>query len=254
MTITFGNDNDVIVYALEKIISYARRSQQVFVAQCVWWLASIIGLEQGLVNHIDNLNGRTIDTAEPLPEQDYIPERRNATGKENPIYEEVKVPRGVSSTPRDLEEDKRTDTILDECEEYLKDSRRLREIAALKATGRTLTGLINPTPISKKQLRKKDRVNRNRINPKPSHPKTEGIDNAEIQRRRREGECLRCAWPGNRKGSHRVADCRWPIKLDKGSALFPNSQGYQKSGHQQPTVEDYSLEETSSTESSDDSL
>jgi hypothetical protein len=47
MTITFENDNDVIIYALEKIISYARRTQQIFVAQCVWWLASIIGLEQG---------------------------------------------------------------------------------------------------------------------------------------------------------------------------------------------------------------
>jgi len=254
MAITFENDNDVIIYALEKIISYARRTQQIFAAQCIWWLASLIGLEKGLVIYIDNLNGRTIDTAEPLPEQDYIPERRNATGKKNPIPEEVKVPRGVSSTPRDLEEDKRTDTILDECEEYLKDSKRLREIAALKATGRTLTGLINPTPISKKQLRKKDRVSRNRINPKPSHLKTEGIDNAEIQRRKREGECLRCAWPANRKGSHRVADCRRPIKLDKGSALFPNSQGHQKSNHQQPTVEDNSLEETSSTESSDDSL
>jgi hypothetical protein len=45
MTITFANDNDVIVYALEKIISYTRKSQQIFVAQCMWWLASIIGLE-----------------------------------------------------------------------------------------------------------------------------------------------------------------------------------------------------------------
>jgi hypothetical protein len=55
MTITFENDNDVIVYALEKIISYARRTQQIFVAQCVWWHASIIGLEQGINNYIDNL-------------------------------------------------------------------------------------------------------------------------------------------------------------------------------------------------------
>jgi hypothetical protein len=54
MTITFEHDSDVIVYALEKVISYARKTQQVFVAQCVWWLASIIGLEHGLVIHIDN--------------------------------------------------------------------------------------------------------------------------------------------------------------------------------------------------------
>jgi len=254
MTITFENDNDVIIYALEKIISYARRTQQIFVAQCIWWLVSLIGLEKGLVIYIDNLNGRTVDTAEPLPEQDFIPERRIATEKKSSVPQEVKVPREVSSTPRDLEEDQRIDTTLKECEEYLRDSRRLRKIAALKATGRTLTGLINPTPISKKQLRKKDRVNRNRSNPKISHPKTEGIDEAEIRRRKREGECLRCAWPLARKGSHRVADCRRPIKLDTGSALFPNSQEYPKNNQQQPTVKEVSSEETSSTESSDDSL
>jgi len=55
MTINFENDNDVIVYALEKIIAYARSTQQIFVAQCVWWLASIIGLDKGLTIHIDNL-------------------------------------------------------------------------------------------------------------------------------------------------------------------------------------------------------
>jgi hypothetical protein len=58
MTITFESDNDVIVYALEKVISYARRTQQILVAQCVWWLAAVIGLEQGLVTYIDNIQSR----------------------------------------------------------------------------------------------------------------------------------------------------------------------------------------------------
>jgi len=58
MSITFENENDVIVYALEKVISHARRTQQVFVAQCIWWLALVIGLEQGLINPIDNLRAR----------------------------------------------------------------------------------------------------------------------------------------------------------------------------------------------------
>jgi len=35
MTITFENANDSIVYALEKDISYAGRTEQIFVAQCV---------------------------------------------------------------------------------------------------------------------------------------------------------------------------------------------------------------------------
>jgi hypothetical protein len=51
--ISFDNDTDVIVYALEKVISYARRVQQIFVPQCDWCLASIIGLEQELIDHID---------------------------------------------------------------------------------------------------------------------------------------------------------------------------------------------------------
>jgi len=55
MTISLENDNDVIVYPFERVIDYARSTQLVFVAQFVWWLASIIELAQGLIIHIDNL-------------------------------------------------------------------------------------------------------------------------------------------------------------------------------------------------------
>jgi hypothetical protein len=55
MTITFANDNDMIVYALEKISSYTRDTQNMFLAESVWWIASIIGLQQGLVIDSDNL-------------------------------------------------------------------------------------------------------------------------------------------------------------------------------------------------------
>jgi hypothetical protein len=103
MTITFENDNDVIVYALEKVISYARRTQQIFVAQCVWWLASIIGLEQGLANFIDTIQSRVDIIIHP----EKVP----------------RVGRTVSPIPRDNQEDQRQDKILEECEEYLKDSR-----------------------------------------------------------------------------------------------------------------------------------
>jgi hypothetical protein len=58
MTITFENDNDVITYAFKKVISHARRTQQTFVAQCVWWIASIIGLQQKLANCIDDIQLR----------------------------------------------------------------------------------------------------------------------------------------------------------------------------------------------------
>jgi hypothetical protein len=58
MTITFERNNDLIVYALEKIISVARKHQQIFVAQFVWWLASIISLEKGLINYTNNIQSR----------------------------------------------------------------------------------------------------------------------------------------------------------------------------------------------------
>jgi len=241
MTVSFENDNDVIVYAFEKVISYARRTQQIFVAQCVWWLASIIGLEQDLVNYIDNIQSR-VNVA-------VIPEKVPRVG------------RTVSPIPRDIQEDQRQDKVLKECEEFLKDSKRLREIAALKATGKTLTGFINPTAISKKHLRKKDRYKRKLAeSPKEGDPgksvlRTAGIGPTEIRRRRETGECLRCAWPSDRKGAHRIADCRRPIKLDKGTANYPKAKEYVKATEapqQIPDEEENS--ETSSLEgSSDDS-
>ena len=48
MTITFENHNDIIVYALEKIVRYAKQHQYFFLGNCVWWIASIIGLDEGL--------------------------------------------------------------------------------------------------------------------------------------------------------------------------------------------------------------
>jgi hypothetical protein len=188
MTLTFENDHDVIVYALEKVISYARRTQQIFVAQCVWWLVSIIGLESNLISHIDNLNSRN--------------------GKET-----------ISPVPRDIQEDIRRDQVLEECEEYLKESRRLRDIASLKSKGTTQTGRINPTRISKKALKGKDY-------PAGNQAILAGIDKAEIQRRRKAGECLGCAWPAARKGRHQLADCRRPIKLENGTASsLPKAKG-----------------------------
>jgi hypothetical protein len=58
MTITFENDSDVIVYALKKIISFAKENHYLFVANCAWWIAAVFGLNTGLTNHIDNLRSR----------------------------------------------------------------------------------------------------------------------------------------------------------------------------------------------------
>jgi hypothetical protein len=110
MPITFENDNDVIVYALEKVISYARRTQQIFAANCVWWLASIIGLESGLINYIDTLTGREevrLQT-ETSTESRVVPKKdphQIHPGRVAQISRE----KSVLATPRDLTEDQRLD-------------------------------------------------------------------------------------------------------------------------------------------------
>jgi len=60
--------------------------------------------------------------------------------------------------------------------------------------------------------------------------KIEGIPGEELDRRRKEQECLRCAWPADRKGKHNTKDCYRPIKLDTGTADYPKAKAYQKMG------------------------
>jgi len=38
----FTNDYDIIVYALYPLIRQFQREDNIFAAQCIWWLASII--------------------------------------------------------------------------------------------------------------------------------------------------------------------------------------------------------------------
>jgi len=175
MPITFKDDDAIIVYALECVIALAKRTQQIFVAQCVWWLALNIGLEQNLVSHIDSLQGQ-----------------RNTTPAEQ--------------VPRD----------------YPQESRRLGDKAALKVSGKTTTSRINPTSESKKNPRRSKRV------PKSPAVEIEGVEISEIKRRKAADECLRCAWPSDRKGIHWIKDCRRPIKLDKGTAPYARKNQYQK--------------------------
>ena len=58
--------------------------------------------------------------------------------------------------------------------------------------------------------------------------KIEGIPDKELDRRRKEKECMRCAWPSDRKGNHKTTDCYRSIKLSEGTADFPKAKAYQK--------------------------
>jgi hypothetical protein len=226
MTVSFKDDNDVIVYALEKIIEYTRRTQQILVAQCVWWLASIVGLEQGLIHYIDNLYSRIKITVTSEPIQSTADKATEDTGE--------------------LQQDQ----VLKECKEYLKKSRRLRNIATSKSKGKTLTGRSDPTQISKKALRKNDRSKRKQAIRSEKGSQTASIDEAEIQRRKKAGQCLQCAWPPSQKGTHGVQTCIRPIKLVNGTAPSPKANQYQ----QQPITRAGSCDAISFKESSDDSL
>jgi hypothetical protein len=62
MTITFEHDNDNIFCGLQIVISYARKHKYIFVVQTVLWMCLIIGLQQGLVIHIDNLRRQAEST------------------------------------------------------------------------------------------------------------------------------------------------------------------------------------------------
>jgi hypothetical protein len=144
------------------------------VAQCVWWISSIIGLESELVRHIDRLYGQ-VTIEEPL-RKDEAPV--SADHNEYPT---------MANTPQECTE--RQDSVLEECEEYLRYSQRLRDIATLRTTGNTKTGRINPLASIKATLKitkqtEKTRRERRIIQQKlvRNLPKTEGIEDSEIQR------------------------------------------------------------------------
>jgi len=146
MTITFENENDVIVYALENVIDYARRNQYIFVVQSVWWIASVIGLTDGLATHIDNLRIQSKAYQTPVREIEQLP-----LGKK------------VVATPRDLQEDfgintetsisqlDRAEQVIRETEEFLNNSKRQRKEFKQESDPltRTRLGKIPVKPVTK---------------------------------------------------------------------------------------------------------
>jgi hypothetical protein len=157
MTITFENDNDVIVYGLERIIAFAQSREYIFAAQCIWWLASIIRLEQGLIIHIDNLQEweevRSGDPAIILREDIQASETEFAFSNIHPSrIHQVPIARAVSATPRDLTEDQRLDLVLDSAEQTIEESKR--------ASNTWQRNRVNPLPQSRAQLKMARKVKR----------------------------------------------------------------------------------------------
>jgi len=57
---------------------------------------------------------------------------------------------------------------------------------------------------------------------------TDGISQDEHNQWKQATECMRCAWPADRKGNHKTMDCCRPDETDTGTGDFPNAKQYQK--------------------------
>jgi hypothetical protein len=126
MPIIFENDNDVIIYALEKIISFAKENHYLFVANCAWWIAGIIGLDSGLTNYIDNIRNHQL-----IRQQE----------------EFYNSPRAISATPRDIARGVSPEENTESAPKVLRTTRQ---------------GKVNPLPKSKRQLKRARRAEEKR--------------------------------------------------------------------------------------------
>jgi len=167
MTINFENENDVIVYALEQIISYAQKNRYIFVAQSVWRIASVIGLSDGLVIHIDNLRIRS--------KASQVPIRNKQSSSEQELESALPIHLQVDSGKSQIHLDRRLqvgNTVSDSCQaecsepesdratrvvenakEFLRKSRKERQAFKNKpcVLSRTRSGKIPVRPLTKKQ-------------------------------------------------------------------------------------------------------
>jgi len=107
MPITIETDNDLNLYALAKIISYARDNQYIFLAQSIGWIPSILGLSQGSVVHVNNLRAKLKARFQQIEE---LPSIRDVTCQaemgEDLINNNQNDP-AVSAMPQYIQEDNR---------------------------------------------------------------------------------------------------------------------------------------------------
>ena len=207
MAITFKNDNDIIVYALEKVISYARDNQYTFLAQRVWWIASIIGLQEGLVIHIDNLRARTLvgspaklkgrHSPDSSVHASWVAQIQNSTTKYSAFDTG-----SISTTETDIHNE-----VANNCEIFVEQSKQERK--AIGHRTRQASRIIKW--MSKKAI-------------KTFSTQMEGIDGSELRRRKAVGECQGCAFPNDREGSHKTMDYFRRKRLEKGTAPPPKNE------------------------------
>jgi len=209
----FESKSNVTIYALEQIISYAKTHQYIFLAQSIWWISSIIGLQQGLIIHIDNLRKQEdiiqLKIRPDLLDDSCIhPDPVKRIQHSDNQYTDSDI--NMSSTS---EEDIHNE-VIENCEDFLRHSKQER-----KAIGR------KNRQASRVIKRKAKKLAKGAI--KTFGTQTQGIDGSELRQRKIAGECQRCAWPGHGKGAHKTINYfRW-IRKENGTAPIPEKKRYQ---------------------------
>jgi len=148
MTITFESENDIIIYALENIIDYARKNQYIFVAQSVWWIASVVGLTDRLATHIHNLPIRTEAYQAPIREIEQLSLEQEAETTTQDLQVDSEADKGIS----DLQSD-RAERIIKETKEFLGNSKKQRKEFGKETDPltRMRSGKVPIKPLTKKQ-------------------------------------------------------------------------------------------------------
>jgi hypothetical protein len=182
----------------------------IFLAQSIWWISSILRLQEELVIHIDHLKAQKEDRRATIPDNEISsldigihpdrlaniqdPDNDNCTSDGD----------SVSTTETEIHNE-----IIGNCETYLAQSQQER-----KAIGHITR---QASRVIKRKANKRKPV-------KTFGTQTEGIDGSELRRRKAAGECQRCAWPRDRKGSHKTLNCFRGKRTDKGTAPFPKKR------------------------------
>jgi hypothetical protein len=178
MPIVVESDKDVIVYAFGMIIAYARDNQDILLAQTVWWISSIIGLQQGLVMHIDNIKKRSDITIRESVQEDNASSNKihhgtivsriagdNQDGLSHDCDNDNIHPDRISQVgqtildlsnggPRDVEPSQEPG-VVGKTEQLLKTSRKARRVFTkqkrINSLSRTWSGRIIAKPLSNEQ-------------------------------------------------------------------------------------------------------
>jgi hypothetical protein len=159
----------------------------------VWWICSIIGLQEGFVIYIDNLTARSnirhlvvrVEASE-YSDLSGVHPSRIARIQDSDIDYNASECESNSTTETDIH-----NKVIDICKAFPEQSKQERKV------------ITRFTRQNCKEVKRKTNMKKPI---KTFGTQTEGIERGKLRRRKPAGECQRCAWPQDRKGSHKSFD------------------------------------------------